>query len=117
MAVQLVIYCHNSIALGRMAQVMVERQREDFRVSPTLYTRFHALWGRLVPARLRTFPERAHPWRAHRGVSAVQRSGAFVRVRVGAQLLPFVGFGGILSAAPQQAFAETYLEPPIPAEG
>jgi len=114
MAVQLICYCHNMIELQRMAQVMVDRVSYENYKATKPYTRFNSLWGRFSFPRARYATQLSQPWRPFQGVSVVKEPGRFFSVHVDTDLLPGQGFSSVLSVVSQKAYAETFLETPIP---
>ena len=116
MAVQLMTYCHNMIELQRMAQVMIDRITYKNYRSSKIYTRPNSLDGKLTHPMAHFSTERVQPWRPFNGISTVDEEGRFFKVKVDTTLLTGNGFRGDLERVKQQAFAETYLEPPLPPE-
>lgn len=116
MAVQLICYCHNMIELQRMAQVMMDRVTYDNYRARKNYTRFHSLWGRYASPQSRFSSESIPHWRPFRGVSTVHEPGRFFTVHVRSELWPGRGFRSALSSVSQSAYAENFLEPPLPLE-
>ena len=116
MAVQLMCYCHNMVELQRMAQVMIDRVSCENYTGQKKYKRFESLWGEYTNPRASFSNVQFVPFLPFKGKSTLKEPGRFIRVNVHSDLIPGEGFTSVLSRVSQQAFAETYLEPPIPSE-
>jgi hypothetical protein len=114
-AVQMIVFCHNMIALQMMAakaarQISVESPRLPPPPIPS------PLWGHVTPAVLRQSKQIVPSWLPFKGKSTVQSAGQLVLVQIKSQLLPGLGFGRVLPMLTQTATAETLFEPPRPSE-
>ena len=116
MAVQLMCYCHNMIELQRMVQVMTDRVSYDNYLARKKYARFNSLWGRVTDPWVYFSNNPLQPWQPFRGKSTIQEPGRLIRAYSENDLLPGLGFSSVLAKKTQRAYAETYLEPPIPQE-
>ena len=116
MGVQLMWCCHNFVELQRMAQVMIDRVTLENYQSRKKYTRFTSLWGEYEDPWGYFDTVTVQPWRPFNGVSTFKETGRFFRVHVDSELFHGEGFTNVLANVPERAYAETFIEPPIPAE-
>ena len=116
MAVQLICYCHNMIELQRMVQVMADRVSYDNYRARKSYSRFNSMWGRFSDPWVHFSNDPVQPWLPFHGKSTIQEPGRFIRAYSESDLLPGQGFSRVLAKKTERAYAETYLEPPIPPE-
>ncbi len=117
--VQVIVLCHNHVAMQMIASRLIRRVSSDQKKSlnsPLLYT---LLWGRVTPPRAKRSSHLCLPWREFRPVylmSTIKSPGSWASIEIKSTLSPGITAAGYMAHFPLLSTAEILLEPPVPAE-